>query len=87
MNGPRVHEFLQEMNREVLSKYDIMTVGETPGVTPKEGILYTDPSRHELNMVFQFEHVDLGSGPGGKWDIRPWSLADLKKTMTNGKKS
>jgi oligo-1,6-glucosidase len=86
MNGPRVHEFLQEMNREVLSKYDIMTVGETPGVTPKEGILYTDPSRHELNMVFQFEHVDLDSGPGGKWDIRPWSLADLKKTMTKWQK-
>jgi oligo-1,6-glucosidase len=86
MNGPRVHEFLQEMNREVLSKYDIMTVGETPGVTPREGILYTDPSRHELNMVFQFEHVDLDSGPGGKWDIRPWSLADLKKTMTKWQK-
>jgi oligo-1,6-glucosidase len=86
MNGPRVHEFLQEMNREVLSKYDIMTVGETPGVTPKEVILYTDPSRHELNMVFQFEHVGLDSGPGGKWDIRPWSLADLKKTMTKWQK-
>jgi oligo-1,6-glucosidase len=86
MNGPCVHEFLQEMNREVLSKYDIMTVGETPGVTPKEGILYTDPSRHELNMVFQFEHVGLDSGPGGKWDIRPWSLADLKKTMTKWQK-
>ncbi|PDM39875.1 MULTISPECIES: alpha-glucosidase [unclassified Geobacillus] len=86
MNGPRVHEFLQEMNREVLSKYDIMTVGETPGVTPREGILYTDPSRHELNMVFQFEHVDLDSGPGGKWGIRPWSLADLKTTMTKWQK-
>jgi oligo-1,6-glucosidase len=85
-NGPRVHEFLQEMHREVLSKYDIMTVGETPGVTPKEGILYTDPSRHELNMVFQFEHVGLDSGPGGKWDIRPWSLADLKKKMTKWQK-
>lgn len=86
MNGPRVHEFLQEMNREVLSHYDIMTVGETPGVTPKEGILYTDPARCELNMVFQFEHVDLDSGPGGKWDIRPWKLADLKKTMTKWQK-
>lgn len=86
MNGPRVHEFLQEMNREVLSKYDVMTVGETPGVTPVEGILYTDPERHELNMVFQFEHVDLDSGPGGKWDIRPWTLADLKKTMTKWQK-
>jgi len=86
MNGPRVHEFLQEMHQEVLSKYDVMTVGETPGVTPAEGILYTAPERKELNMVFQFEHVDLDSGAGGKWDIRPWTLADLKKTMTKWQK-
>ncbi|MCL6586632.1 MAG: alpha-glucosidase [Anoxybacillus sp.] len=86
MNGPRVHEFLQEMHREVLSKYDVMTVGETPGVTPAEGILYTAPERKELNMVFQFEHVDLDSGAGGKWDIHPWTLADLKKTMTKWQK-
>jgi oligo-1,6-glucosidase len=86
MNGPRVHEFLQEMNREVLSKYDIMTVGETPGVTPEEGVLYTGEDRNELNMIFQFEHMDLDSGPGGKWDIQPWTLADLKKTMSKWQK-
>lgn len=82
MNGPRVHEFLQEMNEEVLSKYDIMTVGEMPGVTPEEGLLYTGANRNELNMVFHFEHMDIDSGPGGKWDVQPWSLVELKEILS-----
>lgn len=86
LNGPRVHEFLQEMNQQVLSKYDIMTVGETPGVTPQEAALYTGEDRDELNMVFQFEHMGLDSGPNGKWDLKPWMLADLKAVMTTWQK-
>lgn len=82
MNGPRVHEFLQEMNKEVLAHYDIMTVGEMPGVTPEEGLLYTGEDRNELNMVFHFEHMDLGSGVDGKWDIQPWSLVELKDILS-----
>lgn len=82
MNGPRVHEYLQEMNQQVLSKYDIMTVGETPGVTPEEAIAYVGEDRHELNMVFQFELVDIDSGPNGKWDIVPWKLTDFKWIMS-----
>lgn len=82
MNGPRVHEYLQEMNQKVLSKYDIMTVGETPGVTPEEAIAYVGEDRHELNMVFQFELVDIDSGPNGKWDIVPWKLTDFKRIMS-----
>jgi oligo-1,6-glucosidase len=86
INGPRIHEFLQEMNRKVLSKYDIMTVGEMPGVTVEEAKLYTGENRNELNMVFQFEHVDLDSGPGGKWDLRPLKLKDLKENITKWQK-
>ncbi|PLR82917.1 glucohydrolase [Bacillus canaveralius] len=82
MNGPRIHEFLHEMNNEVLSKYDIMTVGEMPGVTVDEAKLYTRDDREELDMVFQFEHVDLDSGPNGKWDLRPLDLRDLKQSIT-----
>ena len=63
-HGPHVHEYLQEMNREVLSKYDIMTVGETACVTLEEAKKYAGEDRNELNMVFQFEHVELGSGKG-----------------------
>jgi oligo-1,6-glucosidase len=80
MNGPRIHEFLQEMNREVTSKYDCMTVGEMPGVTPEEAILYTSAERNEVDMVFQFEHMDLDSG-NGKWDVRPWTLSALRDNV------
>lgn len=82
MNGPRIHDYLQEMNREVLSRYDIMTVGETPGVTPEEAARYVGEDRGELNMVFQFELMDIDSGPGGKWDVAPWKLTDFKRIMS-----
>ena len=64
-NGPRVHQYLQEMNRRVLSKYDLLTVGETAGVTIEEAKKYANADGTDLNMVFQFEHVELDSGPGG----------------------
>jgi oligo-1,6-glucosidase len=83
LNGPKVHDYLQEMHERVLSKYDIMTVGETGGVTTQDALLYAGEERRELNMVFQFEHTEkLDSGPGGKWDIRPWKLTDLKAIMS-----
>jgi oligo-1,6-glucosidase len=86
MNGPRVHEYLQEMNREVLSKYDMMTVGECPGASPEDAARYANEEGTELNMIFTFEHMDLDSGPGGKWDVKDWSLADLKQVMTKWQK-
>jgi oligo-1,6-glucosidase len=86
MNGPRIHEFLQEMNKETVSRYDVMTVGEMPGANVEEAKLYTDDNRHETNMVFQFEHVDLDAGPGGKWDLRPLKLADLRNNFTKWQK-
>ncbi len=82
MNGPRIHEFLQEMNQEVLSHYNAMTVGEMPGVTPDEAVLYTGEDRDEVNMVFQFEHMDVDSGPEGKWDLIPFDLVKLKTILT-----
>jgi len=77
-HGPRVHEFLQEMNREVLSKYDIMTVGETACVTLEEAGKYAGFDRKELDSVFQFDHVSLGSGDYGKWNDEPVNLLELK---------
>lgn len=82
MNGPRVHEYLQEVEQNVLCHYDIMTVGETPEVTPDEALLYVGHDRHELDMVFQFELMDVDSGPGGKWDVVPWKLTDFKRILT-----
>ena len=80
-NGPRVHEYLQEMNREVLSKYDIMTVGEAPGVDPETAKSYVNEDRNELNMLFQFELMGIDAGPGGKFDFQPWKLTTFKKIM------
>lgn len=79
-NGPKVHDYLQEMNKEVLSKYDIMTVGETPFVTPEIAKLYVDDDRNELNMVFHFELMGIDNG-NSKWDIKPWNITDFKKIM------
>ena len=81
VHGPRVHEFLQEMNREVLSRYDIMTVGETSGVTIEEAQKYAGEAGKELNMVFQFEHVDNGSGAYGKWTTEKYDFKEFKRIM------
>ncbi|WP_034670520.1 glycoside hydrolase family 13 protein [Ectobacillus panaciterrae] len=81
LNGPRIHKFMQEMHREVLSKYNIMTVGEMPGTTPEDAVLYTNPERKEVNMIFTFEHMDLDSAPGGKWNLKQLELIDLKDNL------
>ena len=80
--GPRVHEFLAEMRREVFAGLDgpLLTVGEMPGVTVEEAVLFTDPARGEVDMVFQFEHVQLDQGVT-KWDVQPLRLRDLKASF------
>ena len=81
VDGPRIHEFLQEMHREVFARREgLITVGEMPGVTVEEAKLYTDPARCELDMVFQFEHVQVDHGET-RWDHRPLHLRDLKAIL------
>ena len=81
VDGPRIHEFLQEMHREVFSgREGLITVGEMPGVTVEEAKLYTDPARREVDMVFQFEHVQVDHGET-RWDPRPLRLRDLKAIL------
>jgi oligo-1,6-glucosidase len=81
LDGPRIHEFLQEMHREVLEGRDaLLTVGEMPGVTLEEARLYTDPARRELDMVFQFEHVTLDLR-GSRWNTVPLELRALKQSF------
>jgi len=83
-NGPRLDEFLAEMNAEVgLDARNLLTVGEMPGSTIETARRATDPANHELNMVFTFEHVSLDSRPGGsgKFDLAPLSLPALKKNL------
>ena len=80
--GPHVHEYLQEMNREVLSKYDIMTVGEAPHTSADQAMDYTGADRGELNMVFHFDHMHLDYDENGKYAKNRVKLTDLKKVFT-----
>ena len=83
-NGPHVHEYLREMRQKVLSKYDLLTVGECAGVTIDQAKQYANAQGTELNMVFQFEHVDLDGGDAvtGKWSTRKMDLVALKKLLS-----
>jgi oligo-1,6-glucosidase len=82
-NGPRLHEFLAEMNREVgLDRGRLLTVGEMPGSTVELAAAVTDPARGELSMVFTFEHVGLDERPGeGKWALADLPLPVLKANL------
>jgi oligo-1,6-glucosidase len=89
VNGPRLLAFLDEMKREVLSHYDILTVGETPLVTTQNGIELTDETSGALNMVFHFEHMDLDTERDratARRSKKPWRLAELKRIMTRWQK-
>jgi oligo-1,6-glucosidase len=83
VSGPRIHEFLHELHEEVIGRHEavLLTVGEMPGVTVDEAVLFTDPARREIDMVFQFEHVQVDRGPGGKWDVVPLRMLDLKASL------
>ncbi len=81
VHGPHVHDYLKEMNQKVLSKYDIMTVGETSGVTPEQAKRYAGEDEGELNMVFQIEHVE-SDGKYGKWTDQKFPLTSLKEILS-----
>ncbi|MCS8586269.1 glycoside hydrolase family 13 protein [Leuconostoc mesenteroides] len=83
-NGPNIHDYLQEMNQEVLSKHDIITVGETPGVSTKDAMKYAGFDSHELQMIFQFEHTEVDNSHEGlgKWSDERFKLVDLKRILS-----
>lgn len=82
-NGPKLNEYLQEMNKAALEGKDLLTVGETWGATPDVAKLYSNPERKELSMVFQFEHIGLDQIEGKeKWDVKSLELLDLKKVLS-----
>lgn len=82
-NGPKLHEYLQEMNKATFGDKDLLTVGETWGATPEIAKLYSNSERHELSMVFQFEHSLLDNEPGKeKWDLKPLDVTELKTVLS-----
>ena len=76
-----IHEFLQQFKREAFAHYDIMTVGEASGIPIAEADRWIGEENGSLNMIFQFEHVNLDFGLEGRWDYAVWDLAELKQIM------
>jgi trehalose-6-phosphate hydrolase len=81
-DGPRIHEFLHEMNEQVFSKYDIMTVGEMSSTSIDHCISYTNPDKEELNMAFNFHHLKVDYPNGDKWTKAAFDFQSLKKIMS-----
>lgn len=83
-NGPRLHEYLKEINRKVLSKYDTLTVGEMPFVRDEDEIIrVVGAESEELNMIFAFDLVDIDNVPGDfKFTLHPWDARDVKRIIT-----
>lgn len=81
-DGPRIHEFLHEMNQEVFSKYDIMTVGEMSSTSIDNCIKYTNPDRKELNMTFSFHHLKVDYPDGQKWTKADFDFIALKNILS-----
>ena len=81
-NGPRVHEYIKEMKKKVLSKYDIVTIGEGPGINLNNGLSYVNEDENELNMIFHFDHLTIDFGKGGKYDPIPFDFIKFKKIFS-----
>ena len=81
-NGPKLHDYIQEMYRNTLAGKNLLTVGECWGATPEIAKLFSAQKRHELSMVFQFEHIMLDQNGGDKWNLKPLNLLDLKRDFT-----
>lgn len=86
-NGPHLHDYLQEMNREVLSAYDVIVIGETPHTTTKQAEKYIDPERHEIDMVFQFEHMHVDYGAYGRYSDVTFKMSDLRNSFAKWQNS
>lgn len=78
--GPKLHNYLKEMNKKVLSNYEVITVGETPAISVEEAEKITKEEAGELNMVFQFEHMDV-ENEGSKWSNKRFSLTKLRSII------
>lgn len=80
-NGPKLHYYLKELNKNTFGGTDLVTVGETWGATPELAKIYSSPKADELSMVFQFEHICLDQEGSEKWDLKKLSLPELKKVI------
>lgn len=79
-NGPRLREFISEARTKLWNHYDIVTVGEGPGITPENALEYLDET-HGLNMIFHFGHMFMDQGAGGRFDPKPWAMTEFKQVF------
>lgn len=78
-DGPKIHEYLRELNENTFGKYDdVITVGEMSSTTLENSIRYSDPDCHELSMIFSFHHLKVDYPSGNKWEVEPFRFHDLK---------
>ncbi|WP_379822514.1 alpha-glucosidase [Lacticaseibacillus paracasei] len=85
-NGPRMHEFIHDLNQHVLTPYDMMSVGEAPASNAADAPLLVDPTREELDMVFTFQHMHIDRKPGdvnGRWALQKPDFIELKRIMAD----
>lgn len=85
-NGPRMHEFIHDLNQHVLTPYDMMSVGEAPASNAADAPLLVDPTREELDMVFTFQHMHIDRKPGdvnGRWALQNPDFIELKRIMAD----
>ena len=81
-DGPKIHEYLRELNENTFGKYDdVITVGEMSSTTLENSIRYSNPDEHELSMIFSFHHLKVDYPSGNKWEIEPFRFHDLKKYL------
>ena len=86
-NGPKIHKYLKEMNSKVLKKYDIVTVGEGPGINLTSGPKYVAENEKELNMIFHFDHLTIDFGPNGKYDPVTYDFIKFKEIFSQWDKA
>ncbi|MDY0395347.1 alpha,alpha-phosphotrehalase [Virgibacillus halophilus] len=82
-DGPKIHDYLKEMNQAILAPYNLITVGEMSSTTIDNCIKYTNPSSQELNMTFQFHHLKVDYPNGEKWTKAPFDFLKLKKILSD----
>lgn len=82
-DGPRVHEYIKELNEKVFRPYNIVTVGEMSSTTLEQCIRYSNPKENEFSMTFNFHHLKVDYPNGQKWELKPYDFEELKSVLSH----
>ncbi|GAA0134441.1 alpha,alpha-phosphotrehalase [Paenibacillus sp. YSY-4.3] len=82
-DGPRVHEYVKELNAKVFAPYNLVTVGEMSSTTMEHCIRYSNPDEHEFSMTFNFHHLKVDYPNGQKWELKPYDFEELKQLLSD----